>query len=75
MSPGLADQFLEVATGLSDVSDVLEGMQAQLAPIARAHLGVAISSVLNARRQLYLVLSAANPERAPVVPNEPVHHD
>jgi hypothetical protein len=75
MTAALADQFLEVATGLNDVSDVLEGMRAQLTPIAQAHLGVAISSVLNARRQLYLVLSATDPERAPVVSAEPVHHD
>ena len=77
MTSAFADQFLTAATELSDVSDALEGLKSQLPPIAQAHLGVALSSVLNARRQLYLVLCATDPEHAPAVSvtTEAPHHD
>lgn len=73
----LTDQFLEVATALSNVSDLLDDLKGKLPPVARAHLGLGISSVLNARRQLDLVVRATDPEHAPMpaLPMEPPHRD
>lgn len=64
MSEGLANDLLEAATSLNATSDLLEKFKKrELPPIARAHLSVACSGVLHARRQLELVLHALDPDR------------
>ena len=64
MSEAIANELLEIATAISGAADLLDKFQArELPPIARAHLGVAHSGLLHARRQVNMVMHALDPDQ------------